>query len=95
MKEKNIDINIGQRRVNILAKDDGKYFSVSVIYRDYYIPPTYSYNYTDFNNHINSQESGLFYGNLEDVMKDFIKVIETDPKILDKLNSIDNYINNK
>jgi len=92
LKETNTKINIENREVNILGKDDGKYFNVNVIYRDYYIPPTYSYNYTDFKNQNNSFESGLFYGNLEDVIEDFIKIIRTDPKITDKLKIIDNYI---
>ncbi len=92
MNEKNVKINIENREINILAKDDGKDYNVSVVYRDYYIPPRYSYDHTNFKNQNNSFESGLFYGSLEDALEDFIKIIETDPKIIDKLNTIDNYI---
>jgi len=91
----NVDriIKIGSHTLNVKGIDDGKSYIVNVFYNNYYIPPSYSYNHTDFINFTNSQESGLFYGTLDEVMDDFIKIIKTDPNIESKLIKIDDYLN--
>mgnify|MGYP000907086489 FL=1 len=88
-------LKIGPYQLEVKGFDDDRSYIVNVFYKNYYIPPTYSYNHTDFNNIINSHESGLFYGKLEDVMSDFIKIIETDTMIEKKIKEIDEYIESK
>ncbi|HRZ28162.1 MAG TPA: hypothetical protein P5295_15255 [Spirochaetota bacterium] len=88
-------INIGPHQLEVKGLDDGKSYIVNVFYKNYYIPPTYSYNHTDFNNIVNSHESGLFYGKLDDVLSDFIRIIETDTMIEKKIKIIDKYIEGK
>lgn len=88
-------LKIGPYQLEVTGFDDGRSYIVNVFYKKYYIPPTYSYNHTDFNNIVNSQESGLFYGKLDDVMSDFIRIIETDTMIENKIKQIDKYIESK
>lgn len=95
MEEVKNTIKIGNHDIRVQGIDDGRSYSVKAFYKTYYLPPTYSYNHTDFTNLDNSYASGLFYGNLNQVMSNFINIIKTDPGMENKFKIIDDFIKNK
>ncbi len=94
MKEIEQIINIGKYDVHLKGVDNGESYIVSIFFKNYYIPPSYAYNYRDFNNFTYSQESGFFYGSLNEVISDFINIIKTDSMVENKIKIINDNLTN-